>query len=219
MYKLILKTILAFVFLFNMATNSFAQPFLKEVNYFKKLDSITTPPTNPILFIGSSSFTKWVDVKNYFPGYTILNRAFGGSSLPDVIYFAEEVIFKYNPKQIVIYCGENDVAGNATAEKVFERFKTLHTLIRTKLPKVSIVFVSLKPSPSREKFWPVMIEANGMIKQFAKTHRKTYFVDIYQSMFNNDGKVMTDIFLSDNLHMNKKGYEIWQPILAPYLKK
>jgi lysophospholipase L1-like esterase len=219
MYKLILKTILAFVFLFYMATNSFAQPFLKEVNNFKKIDSITPPPSNPILFIGSSSFTKWVDVKNYFPGYTILNRAFGGSSLPDVIYFAEEVIFKYNPKQIVIYCGENDVAGNATAEKVFERFKTLHTLIRTKLPKVSIVFVSLKPSPSREKFWPVMIEANGMIKQFAKTHRKTYFVDIYQSMFNNDGKVMTDIFLSDNLHMNKKGYEIWQPILAPYLKK
>ena len=219
MYKQIVKIILAFVFIFNMATNSFAQPFLKEVNNFKKIDSITPPPTNPILFIGSSSFTKWVDVKNYFPGYTILNRAFGGSSLPDVIYFAEEVIFKYNPKQIVIYCGENDVAGNANAEKVFERFKTLHTLIRTKLPKVSIVFVSLKPSPSREKFWPVMIEANGMIKQFAKTHRKTYFVDIYQSMFNNDGKVMTDIFLSDNLHMNKKGYEIWQPILAPYLKK
>ena len=219
MYKQIVKTILAFVFIFNMATNSFAQPFLKEVNYFKKLDSITPPPTKPILFIGSSSFTKWVDVKNYFPGYTILNRAFGGSSLPDVIYFAEEVIFKYNPKQIVIYCGENDVAANATAEKVFERFKTLHTLIRTKLPKVSIVFVSLKPSPSREKFWPVMIEANGMIKQFAKTHRKTYFVDIYQSMFNSDGIVMTDIFLSDNLHMNKKGYEIWQPILAPYLKK
>ncbi len=219
MYKLILKTILAFVFLFNIATNSFAQPFLKEVSYFKKLDSITPPPTNPILFIGSSSFTKWVDVKNYFPGYTILNRAFGGSSLPDVIYFAEEVIFKYNPKQIIIYCGENDVAGNATAEKVFERFKTLHTLIRTKLPKVSIVFVSLKPSPSREKFWPVMIEANGMIKQFAKKHRKTYFVDIYQSMFNSDGKIMSDIFLSDKLHMNKKGYEIWQPILAPYLKK
>ena len=168
MNKQIVKTVLAFVFIFNFATNSFAQPFLKEVNYFKKLDSITPPPTNPILFIGSSSFTKWVDVKNYFPGYTILNRAFGGSSLPDVIHFAEEVIFKYNPKQIVIYCGENDVAANASAETVLERFKTLHTLIRTKLPKVSIVFVSLKPSPSREKFWPVMIEANGMIKQFAK---------------------------------------------------
>jgi len=38
-------------------------------------------------------------------------------------------------------------------------------------------------------------------------------------MFNSDGKIMSDIFLSDNLHMNKKGYEIWQPILAPYLKK
>ncbi len=219
MNKQIVKTVLAFVFIFNFATNSFAQPFLKEVNYFKKLDSITPPHTNPILFIGSSSFTKWVDVKNYFPGYTILNRAFGGSSLPDVIHFAEEVIFKYNPKQIIIYCGENDVAANASAETVLERFKTLHTLIRTKLPKVSIVFVSLKPSPSREKFWPVMIEANGMIKQFAKKHRKTYFVDIYQSMFNSDGKIMSDIFLSDNLHMNKKGYEIWQPILAPYLKK
>ena len=219
MNQQLIKKIYSVIILLIVVHTSIAQAFLKDINHFKKLDSMQAPPKNPILFIGSSSFTKWVDVANYFPGYTILNRAFGGSSLPDIIYFANEVIFNYQPKQIIIYCGENDVAANATAKKVLERFKQLHVLIRSKLPKVPIVFISIKPSPSREKFWPIIVASNTLIKKFAKKHRETYFVDIYQSMFNSNGKVMTDIFLSDNLHMNKKGYEIWQPIIAPYLMK
>lgn len=63
-----------------------------------------------MLFVGSSSFTKWTDVQNYFPGYKIINRGFGGYSLPDVIRYADNIVFPYHPKQIVNYCGENDLA-------------------------------------------------------------------------------------------------------------
>ncbi len=62
--------------------------FYNDIQAFKKQDSLTPPPQNPILFIGSSSFTKWTNVQEMFPGYTILNRGFGGSSLPDVIRYA-----------------------------------------------------------------------------------------------------------------------------------
>src|ERR1700750_1682811 len=87
-------------------------PFWNDIQAFKKKDSAQMPPPNQILFVGSSSFTKWTDVQSYFPSYPIINRGFGGSSLPDVIRYENDVIFKYSPKQIVMYCGENDIAGS-----------------------------------------------------------------------------------------------------------
>ena len=201
--------------------SSAAQPFINEINYFKKLDSLNPPPANPILFIGSSSFTNWKDVNAYFPGYPILNRAFGGSSLTHQLLYAEQVIFAYHPKQIVIYCGENDVASSPsiTADSVLNRFKRLHALIRSKLPAIPIVYVSMKPSPSREKFRPVLEKGNQLIRKFIRRKKKTSFVDVYHKMFTKDGRLMEDIFLSDKLHMNKKGYEIWKPLIEPCLLK
>lgn len=196
-------------------------PFYKEIQAFKKLDSIKPPTKNAILLIGSSSFKNWVDVQNYFPLFPIVNRGFGGSSLPDVIRFADDVIFPYEPKQILIYCGENDLASadSVTAKMVFNRFKELFQIIRGRLPKVPVAFVSMKPSPSRERLWPKMIEGNSLIKNYLKKKRNTTFIDVYSKMFDANGEVMKDIFLKDNLHMNAKGYALWQKIIAPYLLK
>jgi lysophospholipase L1-like esterase len=196
-------------------------PFWDDIQAFKKQDSTQPPPKHAILFVGSSSFTKWTDVQNHFPGYTIINRGFGGSSLPDVIRYADDVIFPYNPKQIVIYCGENDLAAsdNVTGEIVFKRFTTLFNLIRKKLPNVPIVFISLKPSPSRWHLRQKMITANTGIKNFLKKKSKTAFVDVYHKMLGGDGKPIKEIFLEDNLHMNARGYAIWQKLIEPYLKK
>lgn len=179
------------------------------------------PASNSILFVGSSSFTKWTDVQDYFPGYPILNRGFGGSSLPDLIRYAEEVIYPYQPKQIVIYCGENDIAASdtVTAQLVLQRFKTLFGMIRTHLGKVPVAFISIKPSPSRWKFEPVIVEANKLIKAFLKKQSKTKFINVHNAMLNPDGSVMEDIFIADRLHMNAQGYKIWQPFIQKALIK
>ncbi len=203
----------------NIHSNAQSTPFYKEIQTFKKQDSTSSFAKNAILFIGSSSFTKWVDVQDYFPTHKIINRGFGGSSLPDVIRYANDIIFPYQPKQIVIYCGENDIAANdsVSATIVFNRFKQLFQLIRSRLPRVPIAYVSMKPSPSRERLWPNMVEGNGLIKNFLKSKKRTAFIDVYHKMFNQDGTVMKDIFIGDNLHMNAKGYVIWQKIMEPYL--
>ncbi len=210
-----------FLWTFFLSVVSFAQPFAGDIAAFKKADSISFPGTGKILFVGSSSFTKWKDVQQYFPGYPVINRGFGGSALPDVIRYENEVIFPYQPKQIVIYCGENDVASSdtVTAAIVLARFKILFNDIRNKMPAVPIVFVSLKPSPSREKFWSTMIASNKAIKNFLRKKKKTGYVDVYHKMFNADGTVMADIFVEDRLHMNAKGYAIWQKAIEPYLLK
>jgi len=219
--KKITRALLLLIIVCGIGNNVLAQPFINEINYFKKLDSINKPADNVILFIGSSSFTNWKDVQDYFPGYPILNRGFGGSSLPHLIMYSDDIIFKYKPKQIVIYCGENDLTGGSeiTGKTILHRFTILHSLIRSRLPDVPILYVSMKPSPSREKYFAKMEEGNRLIKKYCKKHKQTAFADVYHHMFDKDGKIMNDIFLSDKLHMNKKGYQIWQPIIEPCLVK
>ena len=194
--------------------------FWDEIQNFKKEDSLHFPPKHAILFVGSSSFRKWTDVQNYFPGYTIINRGFGGSTLPDMIRYADDIIFPYQPKQIFIYCGDNDLAASDTvsAATVFISFQQLFNMIRNKLPGVPVEFVSIKPSPSRQKLMPKMEAANEMIKKFLSKKSKTGFVDVYHKMLKADGAPMDDIFMEDKLHMTAKGYAIWQKAIKPYLK-
>lgn len=217
------KYFLALLFIVITADRAVAQDpaFYKDIQAFKKKDEAQFPAKHAILFVGSSSFTKWTDVQDYFPGYPILNRGFGGSSLPDVIRYADDVIFPYQPKQVVIYCGENDLASSdtVTAATVVERFKTLFGMIRKKLGNVPVLFVSLKPSPSRSRLFPKMQKVNAEIKAFLQKNKKAAFADVYSSMLDADGAPMKDIFLADNLHMNAKGYAIWKKVLAPYLIK
>jgi lysophospholipase L1-like esterase len=216
----VLKSLLFVGFLI-AAADCVAQPFAEDIQAFKKQDAINPPPANAILFVGSSSFTKWKDVSSYFPGYTIINRGFGGSTLPDVIRYTNDIIIPYHPKQVVIYCGDNDLASsdNITADSVFERFKILFEAIRSGLPGENIVYVSIKPSPSRARLRQKMEQANLLIQTYLSINNHAAFVDVFHKMLNADGSVMTDIFIEDNLHMNAKGYAIWKKAIEPYLSK
>jgi len=196
-------------------------PFYDEILEFKKQDSVSPPPAQAILFVGSSSFRMWRDVQDYFPEHTIINRGFGGSSLPDVIRYEQDILFPYHPKQIVIYCGENDIASSATvtAGTVITRFKQLFHNIRARFPGIPILFISIKPSPSR---WPMrerMIQANDGIREFLLTQKYAGFIDVWKKMLGKDGQPMADIYIDDKLHMNAKGYAIWQQQIESHLLK
>jgi lysophospholipase L1-like esterase len=195
--------------------------FWQDIQNFSKQDSVQTPPSHPILFVGSSSFTRWTDVQNYFPGFTILNRGFGGSTLADVLRYEEDVIFKYNPKQIVIYCGENDIASSDTirAATVFNRFQNLYSEIRAVYPNVPVVYVSLKPSPSRWHLKEKAMAVNNLIEKFLKGQKNAEFISVWNAMLGPDGKPIRELFVEDNLHMNAKGYAIWQKKIEPVLLK
>lgn len=220
-----MKKIQLSFFLFLLSGVLYAQEqrpaFWEDIQDFKKQDSIHFSGTNKILFVGSSSFTMWKDVQEYFPSYKIINRGFGGSSLPDLIRYREDVILKYKPKQIIIYCGENDLASadTVTAKMVYDRFVQLFNFIRTKLPNASIMYISMKPSPSRQLLLGKIMEANTLIQNFLKTKKQTGYIDVYKEMVDDEGKPRPELFVEDNLHMNKNGYAIWKKVIEPFLKK
>lgn len=194
-------------------------PFWDDVQKFKMADQANPPAPGQILFIGSSSFTRWTDVGSYFPDRKILNRAFGGSSLLDMIRYRRDVVNPYRPRQIVMYCGENDLAGDPKCDgrDVYKRFKTFFRAVRHDFPRVPFVYVSMKPSPSRMHLFDKQTEGNRLIKAYLSKWKRTAYVDVVPLMMGPDGQPKPEIFVEDRLHMNAQGYGLWKPALDQVL--
>ncbi len=211
----------AFVVLFaliGLVMVSFAQerPFASEMEAFQQADKKSKPADGVYLFVGSSSIKMWDNLAESFPGKPVLNRGFGGSTLAEVSQNIDIVIYPYNPREIIIYAGENDIAAGVSAVETFNRFKTLFGQIRNKFPKTPLVFISIKPAPSREKFLPVVKEANDLIQSFIRKNPNTFYIDVFSRMLNEDGSFKS-IYLDDNLHMTHEGYAIWTQALKPVM--
>ena len=79
-----------------------------EIEHFKEIDNKKMPADSGILFVGSSSIRKWSDLEQMFADLPIIKRGFGGSTFPELIYYADDIIFKYTPSIILVYEGDND---------------------------------------------------------------------------------------------------------------
>jgi lysophospholipase L1-like esterase len=194
-------------------------PFWDDIQKFKKADSINSPAKGGILFIGSSSFTKWKDLQTVYKSYGAINRGFGGSTLVDANLYVKDILFPYQARQIVIYSGENDVAAGASALETLNRFAALFTSIRNNQPNVPVIYISMKQSPSRTNVAPTVVHANALIKEYMSHYKATQFVDVDLKMHNKDGSLRPELFLPDMLHMKPAGYQIWIKELSPYLLK
>jgi len=222
MYHMIKSILLTITVAFLFSVNAVAQdrpPFWNDVQTIKAYDKIYSPPQHPILFIGSSSIRLWVDFKKAFAAYTVLNRGIGGAITSDVDRYLEDIVFPYEPKQVVLYVGENDLLKSPDAETVFADFKKLYAHLRTKLPATPLVYIAIKGSPSRVQYQEKAKKANLLISQYLKGEKNTVFVDVYQPMLDKRGEMQPVLFKEDMLHMNGTGYQIWNKLVIPHLLK
>lgn len=210
-----------FLILSNLDIFSQNKPaYWEDVQAIKRFDKIYKPEKNPIVFVGSSSIRLWRNSEKIFSKYNVLNRGIGGAVINDIMYYANELIFDYQPRQVVIYVGENDLKHNSvSADTIFENIKKLFALIRQKLPEASIVYISIKPSPARAFAFDKLIKANSLIEAYISKEDKISYVNVCKKMLTSDGKYRPELFVKDHLHMNSKGYKIWKKAIKPYLIK
>lgn len=192
-------------------TNRFEGEILK----FEAADRAQMPPKDATLFVGSSSIRFWTNLAEMFPKAQTIRRGFGGSTTADALYFADRIVIPYQPKHVLIYEGDNDLAAGKSEEQVLADFKALVAKIHGALPKTKISFISIKPSPSRAKIADKAQAVNAEIKKMAGADSNLEYIDVWNPMLGADGKPLPDIFVADNLHMNQKGYEIWRKVIGP----
>jgi lysophospholipase L1-like esterase len=191
----------------------------KELLAFEAADATNPPPKRPIVFTGSSSIRLWKDLATDFADYPVINRGFGGSELSDVNQFFDRLIGQYQPKQIVIYCGGNDLNSGKSVEQVVADFKTFHARVRTELPKTRLAYISIALNPARWSQRDRVIQANAAIAALLAEDPRSVFLNVVPDMLGPDGQPKPDIFVADKLHMNRKGYELWKPRVEAVLVK
>ena len=191
--------------------------FAKEIEAFERQETDKPVPKHAIIFIGSSSVRLWKLDKS-FPGLDAVNRGFGGSQLADSVSYAPRLLSKQQPRIVVLYAGDNDLAAGKSPEQVAADFQAFVKIVQKDLPKTKIVYLSIKPSPSRWKLADKVVKANALIAEACKQDERLVFVDVFKPMLGSDDKPRPELFRADNLHMNDKGYELWTSILKTHLK-
>ncbi|MEJ1238197.1 GDSL-type esterase/lipase family protein [Chryseolinea sp. T2] len=171
-----------------------------------------------VLFTGSSSIRLWHDIKAYFPSYNIINRGFGGSQTSDLLYFADQLIFTLRPSKIFIYEGDNDLAGGKSSAQIMATTDSLlHRIRKQYSASVPVYFISPKPSVARWKLKDAYLDHSRNLRKWVGTKKNVYYVDGWSSLVDNNGEVLKDIFKEDNLHLNKKGYDLWATGIKKFL--
>jgi lysophospholipase L1-like esterase len=148
----------------------------------------------------------------------VLNRGFGGSTVPELLHYYPRVVLPYRPREIVVYEGDNDLAAGRTPQQVADDYRVFVQRVRETLPSARIVFISIKPSPSRWRLAPAMREANRLVQAIIATDSLQTFVDVFTPMLGADGRPRAALFVGDSLHMTPAGYVLWRERIAPLLK-
>ncbi len=202
----------------SVAVASPVPPFEAEIRAFEAEDAARPPSPDPILFVGSSTVARWTDLGESFSGYNVLNRGFGGSQFTDVLLHFDRLLIPSAPSLIVLYEGDNDLAGGRAVDQVFDDWNVLTRRIDSELPGAGVLFVSVKPSPSRVGYLAAQGELNGRIAADCGKRAGYRYVDVAEAMVDDAGLPRDELFVSDRLHLNAEGYEVWRRVLAPHLE-
>jgi hypothetical protein len=192
--------------------------YRKDIELFKEFDSKNAVPKDPALFVGSSTIMKW-KTADAFPGFSVINRGFGGSVTEDVQYYYKDVIGKYHPSAVLFYC-DNDVTGGGDADHAFDLAMAVYHKVRSDFPKVPFVFLSMKHAPNSafaDLGEPKAIDRyNELAKAEAKKDSSFKYFDMDAPVLDANGKVQPNLFL-DGEHFNDKGYALINPAMQKLL--
>ena len=192
---------------------SAAAQFKDEVAAFDRIELSADPL---VVFTGSSSVRLYKNVSQLSDKVRIVNTGFGGSTAYGLLTYLEQTVLRLKPKQVFIYEGDNDIAAGRTNATVIAHLNSIFQRIWADLLETQIVFIAAKPSPLRWEKHQQYEALNSAIERWAKREKRLEYADIYSPML--DGQmVREDLFIEDRLHMNEKGYALWDAVIRPMI--
>jgi len=133
-----------------------------------------------------------------------------------LLYYIDRLVTCYQPSKIFIYEGDNDIFSRKKPKQIIETTETIITKILAARPTAEIVIISAKPSISRWKFRRKYRRLNKYFLKIADERPNVDYANVWNIMLQGR-RVRKDIFLSDGLHMNSLGYELWYKQIKPFL--
>ena len=191
-----------------------------ELAAFDTADRQQWPSEGGVVFVGSSTIRLWTRLAQDFPQLpVVINHGFGGSTMADCSFFARELVLRYKPRHVLVYAGDNDLAEGRTPIQILESFAQFANTVRAELPQARISYISIKPSPSREKLLTRVRETNDIIAAYLRRLPNSDYIDVFTPMMGADGRPRPELFRGDQLHLNDEGYRLWRSVIGAQLAR
>ncbi|MSU50661.1 MAG: hypothetical protein EXS37_16505 [Opitutus sp.] len=200
------------------AANDYAK-WEKAITAFETADQANPPPKGAVLFVGSSTIVRWKSLATDFPETKVLNRGFGGNQIKDCTYYAERMIFPYQPSAIFLRAGGNDLNAGWPVAEVFADFKAFVAKVRGKFPNLPIYYIGTSPSIKRIEQVAAGNQLNELIAAHSKAGRGLTYIDTRKLSLDAKGNVRPELFVADMLHFNEEGYKLLVAHVRPFVPK
>ncbi len=198
-----------------------------EIVRLEEAGQTQTPEDGAVVFYGSSSIRLWDGIGQDMAPWPVVQRGFGGASLPDIIYFAPRILGPHlgreNPRRCraVVLFVANDIVGNqetdAPAADVAARFEQLLRWIREQDDSVPVFWIEVTPTRSRWSAWPEIRNATTRIRTVAESDPAAFTIPTAGAFLGADGQPVPDFFGDDQLHLSPAGYQIWSALIKANL--
>lgn len=191
--------------------------FAADIRAFVDRDRTDPPPRDAILFIGSSIFRQWTNVREHMAPLPVFNRAFGGSRTWEVLHYMDQIVLPYRPRIIVYYTGSNDVKAGESAPDIVSRIKAFIDRTHAALPETRVYFVAINKSPDKRDRWSVVDAVNSELRAAAGNTQHLRYIDLNPVLFDTNGEPKRELYRSDGLHFHPPAYDLFAGIIKPIL--
>lgn len=161
------------------------------------------------LFLGDSYIDTafWYTYDNVFGTLSAANEGVGGTKTSYWMSMVETIKQMYDPKNIVIHIGVNDIDdGNTTGETTIGRLDALIDAYQTAFPETNIYYVGLVHNMMFQNKWAEYDKVNAHMKALAQDDPKLNFIDMAQYITANEKGSTMSWFNADGLHYGVDGY-------------
>jgi beta-glucosidase len=114
------------------------------------------------------------------------------------------------PKLVVLKIGTNNLYNDFNAgsdEEIAKGIDAIVNLLREKLPATKVLLLAVLPRQN-EYFCSRIRKINAIMAKLDEG-KGVRFLDMTDRFQDAPGKVKADLFNKDQLHLEKKGYEVW----------
>jgi lysophospholipase L1-like esterase len=201
------------------AGSDLSSMIISRLDAFAKQDAENPPPKDGIVFVGSSIFDQWSNVKQQMAPLPVFNRAISGTTTDQQLKYMDKLTLKYHPKIIVYYCGSNDVGAGSTAADIIENFRKFVDRVAAELPETNVVFASINRAPQKKERWNIVDKANAGIKTYSENNNRVIYAELNTALFDENGNPRLDLYKNDLLHFKPAAYEEFARIIKPILQQ
>ena len=167
-----------------------------------------------ILLVGSSIFEQWSNMKDFALGYTVKNRAIGGTTTSYWTEHLADVLTAESPNAVLFYCGSNDINNGVLEENIIANVSQCYKIVHDLSPATVFAYFSIIKAPQKSGKWE-------LIDRLSSSIRIGFPVDdLYvetNDVFFGDRLPVDRFFVDGGLHLTSEAYATLSAYARPLI--